>query len=85
VGKLSLPRPLLCVRGPNRLAIDATGFNASGHPCAPLYPFTPSTILSLPPSLCLKKEREAERGESEKEGIQKQNSRTLKVLPSLPP
>jgi hypothetical protein len=67
-GKLSLPSPLLRLRGPSRLTTDTVGFKAGSCPCAPLYPFTPSTILSLPPSLHLKKERGTERGESKKEG-----------------
>jgi hypothetical protein len=71
VGKLSLPSPFLRLRGSSRLTIDAIVFEAGSHPCAPLYPFTPSTVLSLPPSLRLKKERGTERGESEKEGNRK--------------
>jgi hypothetical protein len=69
-GKLSLPNPLLHSRGPNRLTTDNVWFKASSHPCTPLYPFAPSVVLSLPPSLCLKKERGTERGESQKEGKQ---------------
>jgi hypothetical protein len=53
------------------LTIDAMGFEASGHPCASLYPFTASTILSLPPSLHMKKERGAERGERKRRKIGK--------------
>jgi hypothetical protein len=56
-GKHSLPGPLLRLRGPNRLTTDAMGFEAGSHPCAPLYPCTPSTIISLPPSLCLQKRK----------------------------
>jgi hypothetical protein len=55
VGKLSLPSPLLRLRGPSHLTTDAAGFKAGGHPCAPLYPFVASVVLSLPPSLRLKK------------------------------
>jgi hypothetical protein len=84
VGKLSLSIPLLCLRGPNHWTTDAMGFKAGDRPCAPLYNFAPSIVLSLPPSIRLKKERGAERGESEKEGNRK-NTRTSKVLPSLPP
>jgi hypothetical protein len=83
VGKLSLPSPLLCLRGHSRLTTGVAGFNASGRPCAPLYPFGPSTILSLPPSLCLKKER-GERRERKRRKIGK-NTRISMVLPSLHP
>jgi hypothetical protein len=51
VGKHSLPNPLLHMRGPSRLTTDATGFEVGDLPCAPVYGFTPSFILSLPPSL----------------------------------
>jgi hypothetical protein len=62
VGKLSLPWPLLRLRGPSHLTTDAMGFEASSHPCAPLYPYAPSIILSLPPSLRLeKRERDGKR------------------------
>jgi hypothetical protein len=67
------------------LITDTVGFEACGHPCAPLYPFTPSAILSLPPSLRLKKERGVERGERAKKKEIEENTRTMKVLPSLPP
>jgi hypothetical protein len=71
VGKLSLPSPLLHLRWPSRLTTEVTRFKASGRPCTPLYPFAPSTILSLPSSLCLIKERGVERGERKKEGNRK--------------
>jgi hypothetical protein len=57
VGKLNLPGPILRLRGPNHLTTNAVGFVASGPLCAPLYPCTRFAILSLPPSLCLKKKR----------------------------
>jgi hypothetical protein len=60
------------------------GFEASGYPCTSLYPFTASTILSLPHSLHMKRERGAERGERKRRKIGK-NTRISKVLPSLPP
>jgi hypothetical protein len=66
VGKLSLPSPLLRLRGPSCLTTDVAGFEAGSDPCTPLYPFTPSAILSLLLSLCLKKERGMEKGESKK-------------------
>jgi hypothetical protein len=68
VGKHSLPCPLLRLRGPSRLTTDVAGFEAGGCLYAPLYPFAPSAVLSLPPSLRLKKERGTERRESKKEG-----------------
>jgi hypothetical protein len=68
-GELSLPGPLLRLRGPNRLTTDAVRFEAGDRPCAPLHPYTPPAILSLPPSLCLdKREKEGvKKGESERE------------------
>jgi hypothetical protein len=66
--KLSLPGPLLCLRGPICFITDPVGFRAGGHPCTPLYPCAPSAILSSPPSLCLdKKEKRGRKGEREKE------------------
>jgi hypothetical protein len=64
--KLSLPGPLLHLRGPSCLTMDVAGFEASGRPSAPLYPCAPSVVLLLPPSLCLDKRRGRKKGESEK-------------------
>jgi hypothetical protein len=84
VGKLSLLGPLLCLRGPSRLTTDTTGFEAGGRPCAPLYPCSPSSILPLPPSLCLdKKKRGAKKGETEKEKGNRKKYQGLKGA-SLP-
>jgi hypothetical protein len=67
-GKLSLPRPIPLLRGPNRWTTDTVGFRASGCPCAPLYCCAPSAVLSSPPSLCLEqKEKRGKKGESKKE------------------
>jgi hypothetical protein len=67
------------------LTTNAMGFRAGGHPCAPLYPCTPSAILSSSPSLCLdKKEKRGEKGESEKEKGSRKKYRGLvgTALPS---
>jgi hypothetical protein len=72
VGKLSLPGPLLRLRGPSHLTTDVVGFKAGGHPCAPLYPYAPSVALSLPPSPHLKKERGKEKGESKEKRKQEE-------------
>jgi hypothetical protein len=75
VGKLSLPGPLLRLRGPSRLNTDVAGFEASGHPCTPVSPCTPSAVLFLPPSLCLDKKEK--RGESRR-GQKKEKGNTKK-------
>jgi hypothetical protein len=74
--KLSLPSPLLRLRGPSRSTTDTTGFRASGHPCTPLYPFAPSTILSIPPFPCLKKNE----GRKEERAKKKENRRKYRDL-----
>jgi hypothetical protein len=82
-GKLSLPGPLLCLRGPSHLTTNAGGFEAGGRPCAPLHSCVPPAILSLPPSLCLdkKEKRGQKKGESEREKWEiGSNTRVLKAL-----
>jgi hypothetical protein len=59
-------------------------FKAGGRPCTPLYPFAPSVILSLPPSLHLKK-KEGWKGKRAKRSKIGKNTKISKVLPSLPP
>jgi hypothetical protein len=54
------------------LTTDIVGFKAGDCPCAPLYPCTPFTILSLTPSLRLEKERGMKRGESKKKRNRKE-------------
>jgi hypothetical protein len=67
------------------LTTDAVGFGASSHPCAPLYPGAPSTVLSLPHSLHLeKRKRDEKRRKRGKKEIGR-NTRTSKVLPFLLP
>jgi hypothetical protein len=83
-GKLSLPGPLLRLRGPSHLTTDAMGFEAGGCPCAPLYPHAPSIILSLPPSLCLDKKRgtKKERAKKEKKNRKQYEDLEGAALPS---
>jgi hypothetical protein len=80
--KLSLLDPLLRLRGPNCLITDAAGFEASGRPCAPIYPCTPSVILSLPCSLHLEKRKRDEKGDSEKRNSKKYQDLIGVSLPS---
>jgi hypothetical protein len=68
VGKLSLPGPILRLRGPSHLTTNIVGFEADGRPCAPLCPCTPPAILSFTPSLCLdKKETRGQKRQRTKE------------------
>jgi hypothetical protein len=70
-GKLSLPCPLLRLRGPSRLTTDTAGLKARGHPCAPVYHCAPSAVLSLPSSLCLEKRK----SDGKKERAKKKRNR----------
>jgi hypothetical protein len=65
MGKLSLPGPLLRLRGPSHLTTDAEGFGVDGRPWAPLYPCAPSAILSLGPSPRLEKRKRDRKGKRE--------------------
>jgi hypothetical protein len=56
-GKLSLPGPLLGLRGPSRLITDTMRLKAGSRPCVSLHPCTTPAVLSLPPSLCLDKKK----------------------------
>jgi hypothetical protein len=85
VGKLRLPRPLLCLRGPNHFTTDVMGFKASGHPCATLYTCAPSIVLSLPPLQRLEKRKKDEKRRKRAKKEIGRNTRISKVLPSLPP